>query len=328
MAVKIRFLSAEDVKKCLSMPEAITAMREAFQLLSKREVVVPLRLHLDIPEYKGVELVKPVYVPALNQIGFKVISLFRNNYRLGLPLSHAVMLIFNASTGIPLAVMDGNSLTAIRTGATAGLATDLLARRDARILAVFGAGWQARTQIEAILTVRPLQKILIFDPNISRAQKLSEELLSAYELKVEVVEQMTLLKEADIISTVTTSDVPVFSDSVIASGSHINAMGSFKPASREIPSETVHRAKVVVDQREACLKEAGDLLIPITQGIISEGDIQGEIGEVILGRKTGRKSEQEVTLFKSVGNAVQDLLAARLVLANSQQQNLGTELAL
>jgi ornithine cyclodeaminase/alanine dehydrogenase-like protein (mu-crystallin family) len=328
MAAKIRFLSAEDVRKCLNMPQAISAMREGFQLLSKREVVVPLRLHLDIPEYNGVELVKPVYAPALNQIGFKVISLFRNNHQLGLPLSHAVMLVFDAVTGIPLAVMDGNSLTAIRTGAAAGLATDLLARREARILAVFGAGLQARTQIEAIMTVRPLQKILIFDPNISKAQKLAEELRSFYELKVEVAKQLTLLKEADIISTVTTSDVPVFSDSVISSGVHINAMGSFKPDSREIPSETVRRAKVVVDQSEACLKEAGDLLIPIAEGIISNGHIHGEIGEIILGKKTGRESEQEITLFKSVGNAVQDLLAARLVLADSQQQNLGTELLL
>ena len=310
------------------MPRAIAAMREGFQLLSRKEVLVPLRLHLDIPEYQGVELIKPVYIPALKQIGFKVISLFRNNHQWGLPLSHAVMMIFDAVTGVPQAIMDGDSLTAIRTGAASGLATDLLARKNARILAVFGAGLQARTQIEAIVTVRPIQKIYIFDPDHSKAQKLAEEFRSIKNLQVEVAEEVLLLREAEIISTVTTSDVPVFSDTFISPGVHINAMGAFKPDSREVPSETVRRAKVVVDQREACLKEAGDLVIPMAEGMITAAHLHAEIGEIALGVKAGRESDQEITLFKSVGNAVQDLLAAGVVLSYSLEQNLGTKLVL
>ena len=328
MATRIKFFSADDVRKALNMPRAIAAMREAFQLLSREEVQAPLRLHLDIQEYQGVELVKPVYVPALKQIGIKVISLFRNNHLLGLPLSHAVMLVFDAATGVPQAIMDGDSLTAIRTGAASGLATDLLARQDARILAVFGAGLQARTQIEAILTVRAVQKVYIFDRDHLRAQKLAEDFQDRKKPEVEVTEDLSKLKEVDIISTATTSKIPVFSDDFISEGVHINAIGAFKPDCREVPSETIGRAKVVVDQREACLKEAGDLLIPMTEGIITTEHLHAEIGEIILGSKSGRESEQEITLFKSVGHAVQDLLAAGVVLSYSREHQLGTELVL
>ncbi len=328
MTPSIRYLSSHDVYKCLSMPQAIEAMREAFQLLSRKEAVVPLRLHLDIPEQQGVQLVKPVYVPSLQRIGIKVISLFRKNYLRGFPLSHAMMMIFDAVSGIPLALMDGNSLTAIRTGAAAGLATDLLARKNAQILAIFGAGFQARPQIEAIQTVRSIQKILIFDRDISKAHLLAEELKSRDQLEIIVTTKQELLQEAEILSTVTTSDRPVFSDCFIRPGVHINAMGSFTPTSREIPGETIQRAKLIVDQKEACLKEAGDILIPIAEGKISIAHIYAELGELISGTKTGRESDQEITLFKSVGNAVQDLLAAHMVFLNSQQQKIGIELTI
>jgi len=328
MATRIKFFSSDDVRKALSMSLAIAAMREAFQLLSRKEVQAPLRLHLDIQEYQGVELVKPVYVPSLRQIGFKVISLFRNNHQLGLPLSHAVMMVFDAATGVPQAIMDGDSLTAIRTGAASGLATDLLARQDAHILAVFGAGLQARTQIEAIMTVRPVQKIYIFEQNMIKAQKLAERFQYRKNLKVKVTDNLSELRQAEIISTATTSDVPVFSDTFISPGVHINAIGAFKPGSREVPSETVRRAKLVVDQRETCLKEAGDLLIPMADGVITAEHLHAEIGEIILGAKSGRESDQEITLFKSVGHAVQDLLAAGVVLSYSREHQLGTELVL
>lgn len=324
----MRYLSSHEVMKCLSMPQAIEAMREAFRLLSDGKVVVPLRLHLDIPEQQGVELVKPVYVPSLQRIGIKVISLFRQNYLHGLPLSHALMMVFDATSGIPLALMDGNSLTAIRTGATAGLATDLLSRKNIQTLAIFGAGFQARYQIEAIRTVRSIKKILIFDQDISKAHKLAAELQLMDYPEVNVATKPEVLQEADVICTVTTSDTPVFSDSLIRLGVHINAMGSFKPSSREIPGETIQRAKVVVDQKEACLKEAGDILIPIAEGKITNAHIYAELGELVSGLKTGRESEREITLFKSVGNAVQDLLAAQMVLINSRQKDLGIELKL
>jgi alanine dehydrogenase len=328
MATRIKFFSSDDVRRALSMPRAISAMREAFQLLSRKEVQAPPRLHLDIQDYQGVELVKPVYVPSLQQIGFKVISLFRNNHQFGLPLSHAVLLVFDAATGVPQAIMDGDLLTAIRTGAASGLATDLLARKDAQVLAVFGAGLQARTQIEAIMTVRPLQKIYIFDQNQIKAKKLAEEFHSHENLKFIVTDKALELRQAEIISTVTTSDVPVFSDTFISPGVHINAVGAFKPDSREVPSETIRRAKVVVDQREACLKEAGDLLIPMAEGMITAEHLHAEIGEIALGSRAGRESDQEITLFKSVGHAVQDLLAARVVLSFSREHNLGIELVL
>lgn len=314
----MRYLTFHDVVKGLSMSQATEAMREAFRLLSSREVVVALCFHPDIPEQESVELEKPVYVPSLQRIGIKVISLFRHNYLRELPLSHTLMMVFDATTGIPLALMDGNLLIAIRTGAAVGLATDLLARKNAQILAIFGDGFQAQYQIEASRTVRSTQKILIFDRNISKAHQLAIEVQSMDYPEVNVATKPEVLQEANINCTVTTSDTPVFSDSLMTAGFHINAIDSFKPSSREIPGETMPRAIVVVDQKEAGLKEAGNILIPIAEDKISIAHIYAERGEFASRFKTEQESERKITLFKSVGNAVQDLLAAQMVLINSQ----------
>ncbi len=324
----IRYLSADDVKNALTMDEAIKAMREAFEQLSKNQVNVPMRMHLDIKEFNGVELIKPVYSPSIERIGIKVISLFRENPSKGLPFSHALMMLFNARTGEPLAIMEANYLTAIRTGAASGLATDVLARTDASTVAIFGAGLQGRTQLEAVSIVRKIEKAFIFDPTPKKAEHFAEEMSEKLSFPVDVANRPEILIEADIICTATTASVPVFSYENVKPGAHINAVGAFKPQEREIPSEIVSSAKVVVDQRETCLKESGDLLIPIKEGVFSEDQIYGEIGEIVSGDKTGRKSDDEITFFKSVGSAVQDIASANRVLLTAEKQNLGVRLLL
>jgi ornithine cyclodeaminase/alanine dehydrogenase-like protein (mu-crystallin family) len=225
--------------------------------------------------------------------------------------------------------MDGASLTAIRTGAASGAATDLLARPDAAVVAIFGAGPQARAQLEAVCTVRPIRRARVFDVNTGRAQALATDLADRLGILVEPARSPAeALAGADVICTATTSSVPVFDDRDLALGVHINAVGSYKPSVHEIPPETVRRARVVVDQLAAALAEAGDLLIPMQQGVIGRDHIYAELGEIASGRKKGRESPSQITLFKSVGVAVQDLAAADRVLANAERLNLGTELVL
>jgi len=324
----IRFLSAKDVKKSLSMAQAIEAMKDAFVQLSTNQAFVPLRQKIEIPEQNGTALFMPVYLPNNKKIGLKVVSIFNDNPGQGLPRIHAMVMVIDAVNGCPLAVMDGEYLTAVRTGAAAGLATDLLARKDAQVAAVFGAGVQGRTQLEAVCAVRQIKHAYIFDTIAAKSTEYAQEMSKRLSIPVSILEDSTALQQSDIICTATSSSTPVFSDNDLKRGVHINGIGSYKPTDCEIPAETILRSKVVVDSREACLSEAGDLIIPLQKGLINKEHIYAEIGEIVAGSKKGRESEKEVTVFKSVGNAVQDLAAAALVLNNAQRLNLGTEVSL
>jgi ornithine cyclodeaminase/alanine dehydrogenase-like protein (mu-crystallin family) len=313
----MRFFSAEDVKKALPMRAAVEAVKNAFIQLSDGEAVVPGRIHMDIPEHGLTALVMPSYLPKIQRLGLKLISLCRKNPAKGLPFAQAVVLVMDAVNGTPLAVMDGAAVTAIRTGAASGAATNVLARGEARVAAVFGAGIQGRAQLEAVCAVRPIKKAYVFEPDEQRAELYAREMSHKVSIEVKVSVSAADLREADIVCTATTSSEPVFSDGDLKSGVHINAVGSYKPEVREIPPETVCRAKVIVDHRESSLAEAGDLIIPLRQGLITESHIYAELGEVLSGKIPGRTSDDEITLFKSVGNAVQDLAAACLVLQNA-----------
>jgi len=224
--------------------------------------------------------------------------------------------------------MEGERLTAIRTAAAAGLATELLARRDASVAAIFGVGNQGRTQLEAVCAVRPIRQAFVFDPDLPRAAAFCCEMSGKLSIAVAVADSPRVLMDANVICTATTSPTPVFAHTDVKRGAHINAIGAYKPAEREIPEETVCASKVVVDQRAACLAEAGDILIPLKRGLITVEHIHAEIGEVAAGLKPGRLSADEITLFKSVGNAVQDAAAASRVLENATRLGLGTEVCL
>jgi ornithine cyclodeaminase/alanine dehydrogenase-like protein (mu-crystallin family) len=309
----MRYITDEEIKRTLPIPEAIRAVREAFIQLSSGLAVVPPRTCLEIPEFRTTALVMPAYLPQTRRLGLKLISLCEDNPAKGLPTAQAIAILMDAESGAPLAVMEAAYLTAVRTGAASGAATDALARHDARVAAIFGAGVQGKTQLEAVAAVRPIRKAFIFDINPSAAANYAVEMGEKLSLDVEPAASPQALREADIISTATTSIVPVFLDGDLKPGVHINAIGSYKPHVREIPGETVLRAKVFVDQRQACLEEAGDLIIPLRQGLIDEGHIRAEIGEVLAGLKPGRSSRDDITLFKSVGNAALDLAVASLV---------------
>jgi alanine dehydrogenase len=324
-------LTAENVRKALPMNETIEAMKRAYASLSNGKAEVPLRTRLSVPPQDAVSLFMPSYVQTEegDALAVKVVSLFPKNPERERKLAfiQATVLVLDADTGRPMALLEGNSLTAIRTGAGSGAAIDLLARPDSKVVAVFGAGAQGRTQLEAACSVRKIESAWVFDTSLERAEGFVRDMAGKGPIpkKLRVADNSTqALSEADIICTATTSSTPVFADADLKPGAHISAIGSYTPEMQEVPAETVTRALVVVDSRSATLAETGDLLKPMQAGLFEEEHISGELGEIVLGRKTGRESPQQITYFKSVGVAVQDAMAAQLALQNARKHRLGT----
>jgi ornithine cyclodeaminase/alanine dehydrogenase-like protein (mu-crystallin family) len=230
------------------------------------------------------------------------------------------------ATGAPLGLLEGATLTALRTGAASGAATDLLARPDARRLGIFGSGVQARTQFEAVCAVRQIEAAWVFSPSRDHAHSFAIEMgREAWAPPlIHVAESpASAVLQADIICTSTTSSIPVFDGHLLRSGTHINAVGGYTPQMQEVDGTTVARALVVVDSREAALAEAGDLIIPIREGLISADHVHAELGELVNGTRVGRTDPEQITLFKSVGVAVQDAIAAGRALARAEQLGLG-----
>jgi ornithine cyclodeaminase/alanine dehydrogenase-like protein (mu-crystallin family) len=321
------FLSAEDVHRALPMHAAIEAMRLAFRQLADGQVCLPPRQHVEATGNDGTALVMTCHSTAQQLFSLKFITLFGNNRRKGLPLIQSIVMLADGTTGEPLVVMDGAALTSIRTGAASGAATDLLARPDAEEVAVFGAGVQARTQLEAICTVRRMRRGYVYDPDLNAAERMASEMSARLDRPITCVESPArAIEHADVVCTATTSSVPVFDDAGLKHGTHINAIGSFRPHVSEIPPATVCRAKIVVDHRASALEEAGDLLGPLRQGSLAGAQNWTELGDVLLGRSPGRVNPDEVTLFKSVGVAIQDLCAAACALENARRLQLGMPL--
>lgn len=323
----VLYLSAAEVRRALPMTEAIAAMRAAFGQLSNRTVTMPARMRLEVPEHNGLLLLMPCQAASAQRLSLKVLTQFNDNRALGLPLLQALVLLLDAADGQPLAIMDGSTITALRTGAASGLATELLARPEADVAAVFGCGVQARTQLEAVCAVRPIRRAQVFDPDAAGAERFAADVSGQLGIPVERAESPAqCLREALVICTATTARMPVFHDRDLRPGAHINGVGSWKPDVAEIPADTVRRARIVVDQREAAHEEAGDLLLPLAQGLIRAEQLQTELGDVLAGRAPGRQQADEITFFKSVGVAVQDLFAAEQALRNARRLGLGLEL--
>jgi len=321
---KLLVLSGEDLLRALPMERAVRAMRSAFTALSEGRALLPPRMNL--PAGKGTLLVMPALLGEGGGAAVKVLTLEPENPARGLPLIHALAVLLDGESGRPLAVLEGGTLTALRTGAAAGLATDLLARPEAEAAALFGAGIQAKTQLMAFCAVRKVREARVFDPRRERAEAFAREMSGELGIPVRAAATPAeALRGAGLVSTATTSGEPVFEPGLVEPGTHINAVGAFTPRTREIPGEIVARARVVVDQREACLAEAGDLLLPMKEGLVSEDHIQAELGEVAGGSKPGRTSREEITLFKSVGVAVQDAAAAREAYESARELGLGRE---
>jgi ornithine cyclodeaminase len=323
-------LTADDVRKALPMNEAIEAMKSAYASLSGGTAIVPLRTRLSIPDNEALSLFMPAFVNSQdgNALAIKVVSLFPTNPTRGLAYIQAAVLVFDPGTGRAIALLEGSSLTAIRTGAAGGAAIDLLARADSSVVAIFGAGAQGRTQLEAACTAREIETAFVYDPDPDKAQALATEMNGNGPIprNIRVAgSAREAIEHADIICTATTSLRPVFQDKDVKDGTHISAVGSYRPDMQEVPAETLQRARIFVDSRSAALEEAGDLIQPMHARLFDESHIGGELGEVVTGRIPGRQSSEQITYFKSVGIAVQDAMAAQVALTNARRMNLGTE---
>jgi ornithine cyclodeaminase len=327
-------LGADAVREALPMPLAIEAMKQAFEALSGGRVEQPVRTHLSIAQNEGVSLIMPAYVndeeAAKQALAVKVVSLFERNAAQGLPRIQAAVLVFDPATGALTALLDGTALTALRTAAASAAATDLLARPDGRVLALFGAGPQARAHVEAIRAVRGIDTVRCWSRSSGKLETMRAALdAEADDLDVVAVSSPAeALADADIVVTATTSCTPVFADADLPRGVHINAIGSYTADRCEIPPETVVRATVVVDSRAAAWEEAGDLIQPLRAGLIGADHVHAELGEILLGLESGREDENAVTLFKSVGVAVQDAVAARHAVQMARRFHLGREVEL
>ena len=306
-------LNKKQINKMVAMNEAIEAMKTAFVQLSNGEAIIPTRLSTDVPKKNATSLVMPAYSLESPYYTVKIVSVNYSNPQKGLPLLHSSVQVFDVSKGNMVATLDGESVTAIRTGAVSGLATGMLAKKDAKVGAVFGTGVQAKSQVEAILVAKNLEKILVFSRTKKSAELFCNLIHDTFSIKASIGNK-ELLKEADVICTATPSKKPLFDHGDLSLGVHINAIGSFKPHMQEIPIETVINSKVIVDNREACEVETGDLIIPVEEKKWSFNLVHGELGQVILGEISRRDSDDEITLFKSVGNAVQDLALANMIM--------------
>jgi ornithine cyclodeaminase len=322
-------LNADEVRQALPMVDCVEAMKRAYVALSTGAAEAPLRSRLQIAEHDGTALFMPAYVAGAGDaaLAIKVVTLFNRNPAKGLPLIHAGVLVMDAEDGRLLALLEGGSLTAIRTGAGCGAATDVLARRDAKTLAIIGAGAQARTQLIAACAVREIETVWVYSPTAPHVEAFIEAVAGLDGVPSDLRAARSAAEavaDADIVSAATTSAQPVFDHADLKAGAHVNGAGSYTQEMQEIPGETVAGALVTVDSRSAATAEAGDIYLPLEKGLLHDEDIH-EIGEVLAGSAPGRSSEDQITFFKSVGVAVQDAVAAELALANAKTMGLGTE---
>lgn len=326
--MQVLVLSAEDVARLLPMPECIAVMRDALAALARGKALVPLRLVMRMPDGSGFLGVMPGQMSAdgarPGALGMKAVSVFPGNAARGIDTHQGAVLLFEADTGRLSALMDGATITAIRTAAVSGVATDLLARPDATEVAILGSGVQARTHLEAIASVRAVRKVRVWSRNLEHARALVAEQRERSGINLQAVPTAeAAVRGADIIATVTASPEPILQRAWLKEGAHINAVGSSIPTTREIDSATMAAARLFVDRRESAVNEAGDLLIPMREGVVKPDHIQAELGQVIIGDHAGRQSAAELTLFKSLGLSVEDVASAAYIAQRAKETGVG-----
>lgn len=316
-------LARDELDAALPMARAIEAMRETFEALGRERVRQPLRASIDIPERRATTLLMGASAPG--SLGAKIVSVFPDNVGLGFPGVQALVVLLDPETGRPLALLEGGRLTALRTGAASGLATDLLARPEARRVAILGSGTQARTQLEAVCTVREIAEVVVYSRTRSHANRFAAEMggRGAVPDAIRVASSAAdAVRDADVVCAATSADTPVLWRRDVPRGCHVNAVGSFRPRMLEIDPELLGVARVVVDQREAALAEAGEVIAALERALLDEDELT-ELGALLVAETGARDSERQITLFKSVGLAVQDVVAARVAVTRAREAGLG-----
>ena len=318
-------LSEKQVQSLIDIEELIAALTQAHIQYSTGKAVMPVRLVVPLPEIQGRITSMPGYLNEAKALGMKVVTYFQNNPQQNLPAILATIMLFSAESGKMIAVMDGSYITAIRTACASALATQALANRETPVLGILGAGVQARTHIQALARVRKLRAIKIYSPSADSPARIKKSMEAEIGIPIDVAKSgEEVVRNADILVTVTTAKQPIVKSEWLKPGVHINAVGSHRPDLREIDGATLARAKVVVDSRAAIMAECGDILLALKENSVGDDVIHGEIGEVLAGAKLGRSSFDEITLYKSVGIAIQDVATANLVYRKALERNVGS----
>ena len=323
-------LSRNDIQKVFTMKDAIEADKLAFQLVVEGKCDAPLRTNIQAPKYDGCLLFMPAYAESMDAASLKIINIFPHNIDHGLPSSPAQVLLIDGKTGLVSSVMDGTYVTQLRTGAASGAAFDILAKKDCHIGALIGTGGQAATQLEAMLVARDLKEVRVFDLNYERTSAFAEEMqqrLSSYGTSIIAVKTSDeAIDNADLIITVTPSSTPVFDGTKVKNGATISCVGAYQHHMQELdPRALIRASKIYFDSEDAVLSESGDILLPLEQGIISKEDFTGDLGDVILGKLTGRENDDEIIIFETVGVATQDLVTAKWIYDRAKAAGVGTQ---
>jgi len=322
-------LSKKDIQKVFTMKDAIKSNKKAFQLLVKDACEVPLRTNIKASKYEGSLLFMPAYVEDMATAALKLVSIFPNNVHLNLPTAPSQVLLINAETGITEALINGTYLTQLRTGAATGAAFDLLGKSDCKIGALIGTGSQGEQQLEAMLCVRDLDQVNVFDLDAKRTKTFAHEMqekFKHYDTKIVPVSSSDeAIIDADLIITVTPSTQPVFDGTKVKKGATISCVGAYQHHMQEMDPRILPRAsKIYFDSQAAVLSESGDITIPLKKGIISTNDFTGNIGDLINGDLVGRETDDEIIVFETVGIAVQDLVTAKHIYDRGVKENVGT----
>lgn len=323
------WLTRDNVLAVLTMSGAIDAVERAFILLSAGKTELPLRTNMSVVDHGGSLLTMPAYVGGdVNGLGVKLVTFYTGNPdRRNLPAIQGNFVLFDPVDGHLLAIMEAGAMTAVRTGAASGVATRYLARPDASVVALFGTGAQAPYQLEAVCAERPVERAWVLSRRLEHAEQFAYAQGKRLGVTITATEDVErAVREADVIVTATNAREPLFDGAWLRPGVHINAVGGHTADAREVDTTTLRRAKIVTDQTSACLAEAGDILIPIEEGAIAAHDIYAEIGAIAAGTLPGRTSDAEITFFKSVGLAVQDVAVAAWIVQQAESRGIGQRL--
>jgi len=322
-------LTQPEVRRLLPMRACMDLLAEAFRSLGRGEGINPLRSAIRLPGERGVLGLMPGMSGSPEALGLKVVTVFPGNHGTPYDAHQGLVVLFDTEFGLPTAILDASEVTSIRTAAASGVATELLAREDSMDLAIIGSGVQARTHLEAMIEARPIQRVRVYSPTEANRNAFADMESARQGIPVEPVDSAEeASRGADIICTVTSSREPVLKGEWISPGTHINAAGSSVKSTRELDTGAVAGSRLYVDRRESTLNEAGDFLFPKGEGAIDDAHIVGELGEILLGELAGRESEGEITLFKSLGLAVEDLVSAHYVLERAREEGVGVSVPL
>lgn len=323
-------LNRNEVASILTMKDAIDVVEQSFRDLAEGNADMPLRPTIRVSQPPGLINVMPAYLGKMRALGMKLVSSYLENpVKFGIPTVQATILYCDSESGQLLAIMDGGYITAVRTGAASGVATKYLARPNSRIIGLLGSGIQAETQLQAVCAVREIKRAQVFSPTPAHRKSFAERMSGKLGIEIIPVDHPAeAVKGCDIVIAASSAKTPIVSGDWLSPGTHINAIGSHAANTRELDESTIKRSKVVVDSMEAALREGGDILIPIADGVIGQDHIYGELGELVIGRKPGRTTNDEITLFKSHGLAIEDVSTAKLVYEKAKSQGKGVELTI